>query len=113
MPKLKNFRLGYNTHEINDSNALTNKSENCTVAYMATCTSTVSCKSQCMAMGASRYQWFNDGCCECIGPNCINYDKHESHCSNCKLTVEQEAFLANELKKKDYGYYETNGLQAI
>ena len=90
---------------------------NCTVAYMSNCMSTVSCRDHCTAMGASSYRWFHDGCCECVGPNCINYGINESRCSNCKLSMEQEDYLTIDLNRKDYGYgedepqYESNDLQ--
>lgn len=51
---------------------------NCTVAYMSQCMSWNKCKSSCQSTGASKYRWFHDGCCECIGHTCINYGINES-----------------------------------
>jgi hypothetical protein len=36
-------------------------------------------------MGASSYRWFHDGCCECIGDNCVGYGINESRCRECPL----------------------------
>lgn len=56
---------------------------NCTVAYMAQCTSLNKCNIACQSMGATSNRWFNDGCCECIGSTCINYGINESRCLHC------------------------------
>ncbi|RWS26071.1 protein twisted gastrulation-like protein [Leptotrombidium deliense] len=56
---------------------------NCTVAYMAQCMSWNKCKSSCRSMGATSYRWFHDGCCECVGANCVNYGINESKCLQC------------------------------
>ncbi|KAK6628749.1 hypothetical protein RUM43_002565 [Polyplax serrata] len=61
---------------------------NCTVAYMSQCMSWNKCKSSCQSTGASKYRWFHDGCCECIGHTCINYGINESRCMKCPLTKE-------------------------
>jgi hypothetical protein len=58
---------------------------NCTVAFMSTCMSWIKCKSSCQTMGASSYRWFHDGCCECIGDNCVGYGINESRCRECPL----------------------------
>ncbi|XP_015789659.1 protein twisted gastrulation [Tetranychus urticae] len=60
---------------------------NCTVAYMSQCMSWNKCKSSCRSMGAVSYRWFHDGCCECVGPNCINYGLNESKCLQCPLII--------------------------
>eukprot|EP00493_Phyllostaurus_siculus_P010647 UN10793 len=44
---------------------------NCSVAYMGQCMSWNKCKASCRSMGASSYRWFHDGCCECVGSQCI------------------------------------------
>ena len=44
-------------------------------------------------MGASSYRWFHDGCCECVGQNCVNYGINESRCLKCPLI---EEFKPNE-----------------
>ena len=56
---------------------------NCTVLFMADCMSYNKCKMSCTSMGASAYRWFHDGCCECVGPLCINYGSSESKCQRC------------------------------
>ena len=51
---------------------------NCSVAYMAQCMSWNKCKASCRSMGATSYRWFHDGCCECVGSQCINNGINES-----------------------------------
>jgi hypothetical protein len=34
-------------------------------------------------MGANSYRWFHEGCCECVGNNCVNYGLNESKCLHC------------------------------
>jgi len=63
---------------------------NCTVAYIAQCMSWNKCKASCTSMGASSYRWFHDGCCECVGQQCINYGINQSRCSECPLWDEEE-----------------------
>ncbi|XP_030379739.1 protein twisted gastrulation [Scaptodrosophila lebanonensis] len=58
-------------------------SVNCTVIYINTCIRSHKCKQQCESMGANSYRWFHDGCCECVGANCLNYGINESRCSSC------------------------------
>ncbi|RZC40613.1 twisted gastrulation [Asbolus verrucosus] len=74
---------------------------NCTVAFMSKCMSWIKCKSSCQTMGASSYRWFHDGCCECIGQNCINYGINESRCRECPMKDEEEEILEDE---GDYDY---------
>lgn len=63
---------------------------NCTVAYLDQCTGKSKCKNSCQTMGASAAKWFEDGCCECIGYNCINYGINESRCSKCSREDDEE-----------------------
>ncbi|XP_055343077.1 twisted gastrulation protein homolog 1-A-like [Paramacrobiotus metropolitanus] len=56
---------------------------NCTVAFMAQCMPWNKCKNSCRSMGASSYRWFHDGCCQCVGSNCLNYGMNETRCLNC------------------------------
>ncbi|XP_053212224.1 protein twisted gastrulation-like [Panonychus citri] len=58
---------------------------NCTVAYLSHCLSWNKCKSSCSSMGAISYRWFHDGCCECVGPYCIDFGLDESKCLHCPL----------------------------
>lgn len=61
---------------------------NCTVAYMSDCMPFNKCKSSCTSMGATSYRWFHDGCCECVGSNCINYGIDKSLCLQCPVKGE-------------------------
>jgi len=63
---------------------------NCSVAYMSQCMSWNKCKASCTSMGASSYRWFHDGCCECVGSQCINYGINQSRCSDCPLLDEED-----------------------
>lgn len=56
---------------------------NCTVAFMSQCMPWNKCKKSCTSMGASRYRWFHDGCCECIGDPCLNYGINVNKCLKC------------------------------
>ena len=58
---------------------------NCSVAYMAQCMSWNKCKASCRSMGATSYRWFHDGCCECVGSQCIHYGINQSRCQDCPL----------------------------
>jgi len=79
---------------------------NCTVAYMGQCMSWNKCKASCTSMGASSYRWFHDGCCECVGSQCINYGINQSRCEDCPLLDEEEEELTDEemeeLVNRDY-----------
>ncbi|XP_078607342.1 twisted gastrulation protein homolog 1-A-like [Branchiostoma floridae x Branchiostoma japonicum] len=55
----------------------------CTVVFFDDCMSDDKCKMSCESMGASRYRWFHNGCCQCIGPDCKNYGLNKVKCSNC------------------------------
>jgi len=58
---------------------------NCSVAYMGQCMSWNKCKASCTSMGATSYRWFHDGCCECVGSQCIHYGINQSRCQDCPL----------------------------
>merc|ERR1719410_2482439 len=58
---------------------------NCTVAYMGQCMSWNKCKASCTSMGATSYRWFHDGCCECVGSQCIHYGINQSRCRDCPI----------------------------
>lgn len=55
----------------------------CTVVYFDDCMSIHQCKISCESMGASKYRWFHNACCECIGPECIDYGSKTVKCMNC------------------------------
>lgn len=69
---------------------------NCTVAYIAQCMSWNKCKASCTSMGASSYRWFHDGCCECVGQQCINYGINQSRCTECPIYDEEEDEYTDE-----------------
>lgn len=59
------------------------KEHMCTVVYFDDCMSIHQCKISCESMGASKYRWFHNACCECIGPECIDYGSKTVKCMNC------------------------------
>jgi len=61
----------------------------CTVIYVNSCIRSNKCRQQCESMGASSYRWFHDGCCECVGGNCLNYGINESRCRGCPEDQDQ------------------------
>jgi len=69
---------------------------NCSVAYMAQCMSWNKCKASCNSMGATSYRWFHDGCCECVGNQCINYGINQSRCIECPLMDEIDEEITDE-----------------
>ncbi|XP_012255891.2 twisted gastrulation protein homolog 1-B [Athalia rosae] len=78
---------------------------NCTVAFIAQCSSWNKCQASCQSMGATSYRWFHDGCCECVGDTCINYGINESRCKLCpfnsKDNLDKEEDALDEYD--DYG----------
>uniref|UniRef100_A0A673MXJ6 Twisted gastrulation protein homolog 1-A-like n=2 Tax=Sinocyclocheilus rhinocerous TaxID=307959 RepID=A0A673MXJ6_9TELE len=57
--------------------------ELCTVVYLDDCVSMRQCKQYCESMGGSKYRWFHNACCECIGPECLDYGSKAVRCMNC------------------------------
>ncbi|KAK1790908.1 hypothetical protein P4O66_014746, partial [Electrophorus voltai] len=55
----------------------------CTVVYFDDCLSIRQCKQYCESMGASKYRWFHNACCECVGPECLDYGSKAVKCVNC------------------------------
>ncbi len=43
------------------------------------------------------FRWFHDGCCECVGHQCINYGINQSRCSDCPLLEEEEDLTDDEM----------------
>merc|ERR1712029_517605 len=88
---------------------------NCSVAYMAQCMSWNKCKASCRSMGASSYRWFHDGCCECVGSQCINNGINESRCSDCPVLDDIDEEITDEememLVNMDYDDFENNKLE--
>jgi len=77
--------------------------KNCTVAYMAQCMTWVKCDESCRSMGASSYRWFHDGCCECVGENCIDYGINESKCEECPFENEDEDEESERTSESEVG----------
>merc|ERR1711994_263699 len=69
---------------------------NCSVAYMGQCMSWNKCKASCTSMGATSYRWFHDGCCECVGSQCIHYGINQSRCEDCPLLDDIEDDITDE-----------------
>ena len=65
---------------------------------MSQCMSWNKCKASCTSMGASSYRWFHDGCCECVGNQCINYGINQSRCEDCPLLEEDEDITDEEME---------------
>jgi len=88
---------------------------NCSVAYMAQCMSWNKCKASCRSMGATSYRWFHDGCCECVGNQCINNGINESRCSDCPVLDDIDEEITDEememLVNMDYDDFENNKLE--
>ena len=57
---------------------------------MSDCMPYNKCKSSCASMGASKYRWFHDGCCECVGPNCVGHGFDTSQCLQCPIKIVSE-----------------------
>ena len=69
---------------------------NCSVAYMAQCMSWNKCKASCRSMGATSYRWFHDGCCECVGSQCINNGINESRSEQGILCYNLVTYLISD-----------------
>ncbi|XP_078391148.1 twisted gastrulation protein homolog 1-like [Cetorhinus maximus] len=55
----------------------------CTVVYFNACMSINRCRHSCESMGATKYRWFHNACCECVGPDCRGYGSKEVGCARC------------------------------
>ncbi|XP_078501105.1 twisted gastrulation protein homolog 1-like [Lissotriton helveticus] len=62
-----------------------NGSALCTVLYFGSCMSMKRCRQSCESVGASRYRWFHNACCECVGPDCWAYGSKDASCQFCPL----------------------------
>uniref|UniRef100_T1H300 Tsg C-terminal domain-containing protein n=1 Tax=Megaselia scalaris TaxID=36166 RepID=T1H300_MEGSC len=63
--------------------------KNCTVLFWNTCMTNKKCEAACENMGAKSSRWFLDGCCQCIGENCIPSGISESKCASCPYDEEE------------------------
>lgn len=60
-----------------------NTSSICTVMYFKPCMSMRRCHETCEFTGSSRYRWFHNGCCQCVGPDCYGYGSKDPLCQQC------------------------------
>ena len=67
----------------------------CKVAFYNTCISKEDCISSCSSMGASKYRWFRNGCCQCIGSRCHDYGELSPLCKECQADWSWSASAAN------------------
>ena len=101
-------------HKINKVNAVSQQQENqsvspnplivtlnCTVTYLRQCMAENKCEKSCQSMGASSYRWFQDGCCECVGHNCINYGINDSRCLDCSYEDDDDNPNEDELSDEE------------
>ncbi|KXJ22116.1 twisted gastrulation protein homolog 1-A [Exaiptasia diaphana] len=61
-----------------------NSQQICKTAFFDNCRSLKHCKTVCNSMGAQRYRWFHNGCCQCVGHYCVDYGETKPLCKNCK-----------------------------
>uniref|UniRef100_A0A4W6FQG3 Twisted gastrulation BMP signaling modulator 1a n=1 Tax=Lates calcarifer TaxID=8187 RepID=A0A4W6FQG3_LATCA len=71
---------GNSIHASYDTQGIENM---CTVVYFDDCVSIRQCKLYCESMGGSKYRWFHNACCQCIGPECVDYGSKAVKCMNC------------------------------
>lgn len=55
----------------------------CKVAFFDACITREDCITYCSNMGAIRYRWFRNGCCQCIDQRCLDYGELQPLCKNC------------------------------
>uniref|UniRef100_F6WF92 Twisted gastrulation protein homolog 1-like n=1 Tax=Ciona intestinalis TaxID=7719 RepID=F6WF92_CIOIN len=55
----------------------------CTVVYFDQCMALHDCRMSCSSTGALSYRWFHNGCCQCVGFNCLNYGSTQPQCTDC------------------------------
>ncbi|KAM4809891.1 twisted gastrulation protein homolog 1-B-like [Rhinophrynus dorsalis] len=70
-------------HTVVTSPHLVNTSIHCTVLYFNPCMSMRRCHQSCESVGSSKYRWFHNGCCQCVGPDCHGYGSKEPVCRQC------------------------------
>uniref|UniRef100_A0A8C5PJJ6 Twisted gastrulation n=1 Tax=Leptobrachium leishanense TaxID=445787 RepID=A0A8C5PJJ6_9ANUR len=70
-------------HKVAPSPPLVNVSGICTVLYFNPCMSMRRCHQSCESVGSSKYRWFHNGCCQCVGPDCYGLGSKEPLCHQC------------------------------
>ncbi|XP_072271189.1 twisted gastrulation protein homolog 1-A-like isoform X1 [Pyxicephalus adspersus] len=71
------------THSAFPSPPSVNLSAICTVMYFKPCMTMRRCQESCEVTGSSRYRWFHNGCCQCVGPDCYGYGNKDPLCQQC------------------------------
>uniref|UniRef100_A0A8D2JGU3 Uncharacterized protein n=1 Tax=Varanus komodoensis TaxID=61221 RepID=A0A8D2JGU3_VARKO len=56
----------------------------CQSIFFNECLSMSQCRAVCQSVGAWRYRWFHNACCQCLGPDCLGYGGPHAHCSSCR-----------------------------
>ncbi|XP_060111383.1 twisted gastrulation protein homolog 1-B-like [Heteronotia binoei] len=56
----------------------------CQAIFFNECLSMSRCHAAGQSVGAWRYRWFHNGCCQCLGPDCRGYGGAQAQCSNCR-----------------------------
>ena len=80
---------------------------NCTVAFWQSEMADMKCQKSCVSMGAAGYRWFTDGCCQCIGHDCINYGLNEARCGfSIELLQSSTALDYETLSDQELEYLE-------
>ena len=108
------------TYPVDDRDTLsesTTEHLNCTVAFWQSEMADMKCQKSCVSMGAAGYRWFTDGCCQCIGHDCINYGLNEARCGfsialmtqSSSATLDYETLSDQELEylEAEYGLHES------
>ncbi|KAJ6653075.1 hypothetical protein lerEdw1_010161 [Lerista edwardsae] len=56
----------------------------CQSVFFNECLSMSRCRTACQSVGAWRYRWFHNACCQCVGPDCLGYGGAQPQCSRCR-----------------------------
>ncbi|XP_066485155.1 twisted gastrulation protein homolog 1-like [Tiliqua scincoides] len=56
----------------------------CQAIFFNECLSMSRCRTACQSVGAWRYRWFHNACCQCLGPDCQGYGGAQAQCSRCR-----------------------------
>lgn len=84
-PELGQIEFAYRRHDNNRTDISHDpnlKKLKCTVAFINKHLGLDKCRQYCSSMGAIAHRWFHDGCCECVGENCMNYGIDKPKCNN-------------------------------
>ncbi|XP_048372372.1 twisted gastrulation protein homolog 1-B-like isoform X2 [Sphaerodactylus townsendi] len=67
-----------------DAKGLNTTAPPCQAIFFNECLSMSRCRAACQSVGAWRYRWFHNACCQCLGPDCRGYGGAQAQCSNCR-----------------------------